>query len=440
MPFDVAAIQTLYGANLTNDAGDTEYFLGNPGGAQQGWFGIWDVSGNDEIDNTTRFDSVIDLRPATLDDSPTGGGMPSYTYRVDSSTGKTIYGIGFIIDGDITNAIANKGTETGVIIENATGGSGHDQITGNNVGNYLTGHGGDDTLIGNDGDDVLDGGSGNDTLYGGAGADILDGGISGIGDDAMYGGADNDVYWVDSTGDIYSEAVAPTVQNGPWTDAGGIDEVRTTLNTFTLLDHDGAYTAPTIENLTYVGSSFFHGIGNSLNNIITGGKLRDQLEGGAGNDTLDGGGDRDTLIGGPGDDIYKVNESDDQVVETLAGGGGNGGGPTDAGGHDKVYSTGTDFQLPAFVEDLSLAYTDTSFTHYGEGNDLVNTIHGGPGHDILYGLGGGDTLYGQHGSDKLIGGDGDDQYFVRSGDTIVETQFDHTHSVEFDRRLRHCDH
>ncbi|QYX34214.1 M10 family metallopeptidase C-terminal domain-containing protein [Sphaerospermopsis torques-reginae ITEP-024] len=54
------------------------------------------------------------------------------------------------------------------VIENATGGSGNDRLTGNTL---------DNLLIGGDGNDQLQGLAGNDTLWGGLGDDILGGGL-----------------------------------------------------------------------------------------------------------------------------------------------------------------------------------------------------------------------------------------------------------------------
>ena len=70
-------------------------------------------------------------------------------------------------------------------IENAIGGSGDDELTGNaspnrlegNAGaDTLTGGAGIDTLIGGAGADTIDGGEGNDLIMGGGGADTIDGG------------------------------------------------------------------------------------------------------------------------------------------------------------------------------------------------------------------------------------------------------------------------
>jgi Ca2+-binding RTX toxin-like protein len=70
----------------------------------------------------------------------------------------------------------NKATVTigpWTVIEHATGGSGPDQLIGNNVGNVLSGAGGNDILRGNAGNDHLRGGFGNDTMVGGAGYDFF---------------------------------------------------------------------------------------------------------------------------------------------------------------------------------------------------------------------------------------------------------------------------
>ena len=109
--------------------------------------------------------AVIDLRPATLDDSSTGGGMGSYTWS------HTAVGRGGTIAGDITNALPDQGGVTGVVIENAWGGNGNDLITGNAADNLLHGLPGADTLLGLDGDDIINGDEGNDVMDGGAGAD-----------------------------------------------------------------------------------------------------------------------------------------------------------------------------------------------------------------------------------------------------------------------------
>ncbi|MFN9172062.1 MAG: beta strand repeat-containing protein, partial [Dolichospermum sp.] len=77
------------------------------------------------------------------------------------------------------------------VIENATGGTGNDRLTGNTLNNTLNGGSGNDQLQGLGGNDTLWGGAGNDILNGGTGNDSLWGGL---GDDILTGGVGNDQY------------------------------------------------------------------------------------------------------------------------------------------------------------------------------------------------------------------------------------------------------
>ena len=140
MVLDIAAIQYLYGANMTYHTGDDIYSFDT---ATPFFKTIWDAGGNDTISVSNFTENCrIDLTPgnyssirilsAPLPAGYTGGTAPTY---------------------DGTN---NLGIAYGAIIENAIGGSGND------------------TLTGNDADNTLEGGAGNDTLYGGAGNDKFD--------------------------------------------------------------------------------------------------------------------------------------------------------------------------------------------------------------------------------------------------------------------------
>ncbi len=156
MAFDIAAIQALYGANTSYHTGKNVYVLpdANAAGVAM-WRCIWDAGGVDEMRYNGARNAIIDLTAATLDNSPTGGGVLSYAAN--------IYG-GY--------TIAN-----GVMIEKATGGSGNDLITGNAANNVLSGRDGDDSLVGLAGKDTLSGGAGIDTLDGGLSVDKMAGGL-----------------------------------------------------------------------------------------------------------------------------------------------------------------------------------------------------------------------------------------------------------------------
>jgi Ca2+-binding RTX toxin-like protein len=280
---------------------------------------------------------------------------------------------------NLTYAGAAAFTGTGNALDNV--------ITGGAYGNTLSGGAGNDTLIGGAGKDVLDGGEGDDFLDGKGGADT------------MRGGAGNDTYVVDTAGDVVTELANE-----------GIDEVRTTLGSYTL----GA----NLENLTYLGSTAFIGTGNALDNVITGGAGNDTLSGGAGNDRLLGGAGNDTLLGGDGndyldggagadsmnggagDDTYVVDNYADQVIELAN------------GGNDTVNTTLSMYMLSTNVENLR--YLGSS-NFIGMGTASANVMTGGSGNDYLWGGAGNDTLYGNAGDDVLDGGIGADTMYGGAG-------------------------
>ncbi len=137
---DIAAIQRLYGPNMSFASGDTTYGFNNTGdaayaissGTQQAVYSIWDGGGNDTLD------------------------FSGY------ATGQLID----LVAGNFSNVGAltkNVSIAWGATIENARGGDGNDQLFGNAVANSLFGNAGNDTLVGGAGNDHLEGGTGVDT-------------------------------------------------------------------------------------------------------------------------------------------------------------------------------------------------------------------------------------------------------------------------------------
>lgn len=146
------------------------------------------------------------------------------------------------------------------------GEDGNDTLDGWNESDSLNGGSGNDSLLGWYGEDYLDGDDGDDTLKGEGDNDTLDGGL---GIDSLEGGFEDDLYIVDSVTDIITENL----------DAGE-DEVESSVS-FTLGEN--------LENLTLTGSSDITGIGNALDNRITGSyEANNSLIGADGNDTLIG--------------------------------------------------------------------------------------------------------------------------------------------------------
>ncbi len=216
MAFDIAAIQYAYGANTTQNNGNNTYILPDANAGGTYFSALWDTGGIDEIIYQGATDTVIDLRSATLSDQVGGGGFISQTSGILG---------GFTIAGDFTNALADVNGETGVIIENASGGSGSDTLTGNNVANLLNGNAGNDIIVAAGGNDTVNGGFGADTLNGDAGADTLVGGADG---DVINGGVGADIIYgdnLDGSGRTGTSAI--TLGSGTINKAGGNVSIAT---------------------------------------------------------------------------------------------------------------------------------------------------------------------------------------------------------------------
>jgi uncharacterized delta-60 repeat protein len=164
---------------------------------------------------------------------------------------------------------ATAGVTANLVTGLATGGAGNDtlanieNLSGSTFNDSLTGNGGANVILGDAGNDTIDGGGGNDFLRGGAGADLITGG-SGI-DTADFGDA--------------TAGVTVTLASGAVTGGAGAD------------------TLSGIENIG--GSAFNDSItGDAGANFISGGAGNDTLLGGAGSDGFDGGAGNDSIDGG----------------------------------------------------------------------------------------------------------------------------------------------
>jgi len=172
MIYDIAALQYMYGADFSTNSGNTVYrwdpktgqgFINGTGqeapGGNRIFQTIWDGGGVDTYDfsNYSTY-LTVDLRPGA--------------WSKVSEEQIAALGYGKYARGNIANALLYQG-DTRSLIENATGGSGEDRITGNIAANVLRGSGGADRLISLEGNDKLYGGSASDTLAGGPGKDAF---------------------------------------------------------------------------------------------------------------------------------------------------------------------------------------------------------------------------------------------------------------------------
>jgi serralysin len=339
MALDIAVLQAKYGANLTYRTGADTYVLPTSNAVGTFYSCLWDAGGIDAIVHDGSAPAVIDLRPATLQLEPGGGGYLSY---VDAVFG------GF--------TIAN-----GVVIENARGGSGGDTIFGNAAGNVLDGRGGDDVIDGLGGADNIDGGAGADTMRGGAG---------------------NDTYVVDSAGDIADEGAAGS---------SGVDLVRSSVG-FSLAD--SVHAIGSIENLTLTGAGAIDGTGNALANLLVGN--------GAGN-VLDGRGGADTMRGGAGNDTYIVDNAGDVVDESVPGSSGIDlvRSSLSFSLADGVHARGSIENLTLTGAGANDG-TGNALANILVGNTGANNFRGGLGEDVLDGRRGKDSLTGDEEDDAFL--------------------------------------
>jgi serralysin len=140
MLLDIQAMQYIYGANNTYNAGDTTYTF-DP--TVPFFKTIWDGGGNDTI-SVANF-----LKGCRIDLN--AGHFSKITIESDSTAGYNWKTPPLTPTYDGTNALC---IAYGCSIENAVGGAGADVLTGNSLDNKLTGGAGNDTLDGGDGIDT----------------------------------------------------------------------------------------------------------------------------------------------------------------------------------------------------------------------------------------------------------------------------------------------
>jgi Ca2+-binding RTX toxin-like protein len=139
-------------------------------------------------------------------DTLTGGiGTDTVSYADETANMFIDLAAGTTRRGSATSAVE----DTLATIENATGGSGNDTITGNTVTNVLNGGAGNDTITGGAGNDIIVGGLGNDSMNGGTGADnfVFDAGF-GIDTITSFGDSGTDQDTLDFSVSIFANFAA----------------------------------------------------------------------------------------------------------------------------------------------------------------------------------------------------------------------------------------
>lgn len=285
--------------------------------------------GNDQIDGGTGVDH---LHGGLGDDRFTVDGQEDLVFenlsagtdRVESAGSYYLYAnvedltltgaaSNFGVGNELANVLTGNAGENLLIAgagnDTVNGGGARDAIFGEDGDDVLNGEAGIDYIVAGIGNDTLDGGADADEMYGQGGDDVMRGGASfstdimvggsgndtiygnsGLGDyDLLYGNEGNDIFYVDTPDDLVFEQAGE-----------GSDTVYADIN------GAGFYLYGNIENLVLLDDTPF-GVGNDLDNRLTGNAIGNYLLGGAGNDTLNGMGGNDVLFGEAGNDVFVFN-------------------------------------------------------------------------------------------------------------------------------------
>lgn len=356
MLYDIAALQSLYGANTGYNSGNDTYTLQSGKG-----YAIWDTGGTDTLDSSAIGTSVtIDLREGHY-----------------SSVGVT----------------KNIAIAYDVVIENAVTGGGNDIIYDNGANNEISSGSGNDTVYLTGGNDIADGGAGTDTA-------VL---AYRLEDYSFTTATDSMVVMVHAAAgtDTLRNFERFTFTNGTYTAAElaafadpDVPVMTTEFRWSKAVFKSHSFT--TGSDLVSAAAMAFKGVTGNLFDIVRDdedtmsvqilnkkapGDIRFTIADEGAEITLWGVNNKAKTIfnGGDGDDRYTVADS--------------------IKGNDKVYGGDGDDVLSA-----------------GEGSD---TIYGGNGADEIFGGGGNDTIWGGVDNDVLYGGAGNDKISGNSGNDIL---------------------
>ena len=370
--------------------------------------------GNDRLDGGAGNDTLSGGTGNDIFDGGDGNDIADYSaYAGAPYRNGTLIGLSVALNGStavtaklgLSTLLSSYQEDSLVNIEGIVGTGFDDTISGDSAANTIVGGAGNDLLFGSAGNDSLDGGAGtdsvdysfvasgisltmngasavnvavgaqvntlrniesftagagNDTLTGDSNANILAGGLGndvldgGTGSDTLIGGAGDDTYYVNVSTDVITENANE-----------GADAVVSTSTAYTLSGN--------LENLTYNGGGNFTGVGNALDNVITGSTGSDSLDGSLGNDTM---------VGGAGNDTYIVDSASDVVTELAN------------GGTDTIRTSLTSVSLATYANVENLNFDLAAGGATGTGSSGDNVINGSAYSDSLLGDAGNDTISG----------------------------------------------
>ena len=331
------------------------------------------TSGSDSFGDVIGQDVEI-IKGANANTEFRAGGRTNLTTYVGvAGTNKVSYANVTGPTGVLVNMEAQKTGYSGTSVANTTAAA-NDRYT--NIQN-LTGSSFNDSLTGDSGANNIDGGSGDDVVYASAGADTLAGGTN--------------------------NAVAFTLATMTYT--GDTVNFRTVTANAVTIDLSLSGSQTTGPGNTVQLSGFENIIGSDLGDSLTGDGSANVIDGAAGNDTLNGGTGNDTLIGDAGNDSLNGGLGNDSFfggagADTFAGDGG-----TDTVSYANVTS-GTSLTI-----DLSYTGTGTSKGTGEAAGDVINS-------DIAKVIGSStlsNVFYGRATDEDVTGGALDDTFYGSAG-------------------------
>ncbi|WP_281981272.1 M10 family metallopeptidase C-terminal domain-containing protein [Thalassorhabdomicrobium marinisediminis] len=387
MMSDIAALQHMYGADFSLNAGDTVYTFdpntgemfidgvgqGTPGGNKL-FLTIWDGDGIDTYDLSNYTTSMMISLMA--------GDSSEFSQEQLAYLGNGAPNAGYA-RGNVYNALQYNG-DARSLIENAIGGSSADAIVGNAADNRLEGRGGHDVIAGLEGNDVLIGGAGDDLLMGDEGYALT--GSGAVADDGTLGNIDISTA-LDVTSDFSGDPEAWVIDGyepsdlvehaglAPFVSIAGTGTGSAMYYAFTILsddtrvvfDIDGGYTDGGLD---------------SFDSVLT---LYDA------NGTILATNDDSSIWEGAGGSVSSWDSYLDVILDTAG-----------------TYFVAVSSHAASFVP--TGATFALSISSYGMvAAPLVSRGGTINGDDTLYGGEGNDVLIGGRGLDRLLGGDGDDR-------------------------------
>jgi Ca2+-binding RTX toxin-like protein len=311
------------------------------------------------------------------------------------------------LNSDANDGLSGENDDVRVDVENITGGTANDILTGSNQPNLINGGGGDDNISGGIGGTCTGTGSDTDSLNGGDGNDTFQMGFAANCSDLLDGGAGSDYANYEMRTAALTIDIDGAADDGESAEA---DNVKATVEG--VLGGEGA------DVIT----------GSALADDLHGGLGADSLIGGAGNDSLNGGLGVDTLLGGTGEDYFNEKDTADPLyVKTtnISSTGGdliNGGADIDKGDFARTATMQITLCSSTNVTGAGACVGDTANADTQDGDDVTNIeyVVGGAGADSIIGSAADDIIEGGGGADTITGGAGNDTLYGEAGSDLLD--------------------